>query len=462
MCGAEQGPSGTEAITGAPSLAAAARHVPFYMLVVLCLMNTLNYLDRQVINIVVELIKRDLHLRDWQVGVLTGLAFAIFYTVCAIPIARVAERVNRPAILAVSLATWSVFTVACAGAANFAQLALARLGVGLGEAGGTPAAHALLTDATPPHKRAFAMALFSAGIPFGGLLGLMIGGIVADQFGWRAAFLVAGAPGILLSLVIATTVKEPRGGTFRGDLGSLFKPNPGQPRFREAMRELFAKRSFLLIGLGSASGGLVNYVQAAFTSAFFMRAHLPFLTSAGAAVGQALGTTFGPVAFLGLVMGLLVGLGGIGGTLTGGWVTDWGARRSPGAYMIVAGGSKAVAAPLGIALLLASGTPTAFLFVGLVAFVRGMSFAPGFGSVQGLVRPALRSTAAAALFFIINLLGLATGPLIVGILSDAMSSAGLGPTNGLRMAMICAEVVGLLGASFYFIALPRYVREVVG
>ncbi len=439
----------------------AVGRLPLYILVVLGLMNTLNYLDRQVINIVVELIKVDLKLKDWQVGVLTGLAFAVFYTVCAVPIARLAERIHRPTILAASLATWSLFTIVCAGAQNFVQLALARLGVGFGEAGGTPAAHALLTDATPPAKRALAMAIFSAGIPFGGLLGLMIGGIVADRYGWRTAFLVAGAPGILISLIILFTVREPRGGSLREDIARFRAPRPDSPHLGAALKELLAKRSFLLIGLGGASGGLVNYVQAAFTSAFFLRAHNDFLTVAGARLGAAFHTKLGAVGFLGLSLGLLVGVGGVLGTLAGGWVTDRGARRSPGAYMVVAGGSKLVAAPLGILLLLSSSTPIAFAFVGLVAFVRGMSFAPGFGSVQGLVRPALRPTASAGLFFIINLLGLGLGPLSVGILSDVMSSAGLGPRDGLRMAMICAEVVGMMGACFYFIALPRYVREVI-
>lgn len=442
-----------------PAIALSQR-LPLYLLIVLALMNTLNYLDRQVINIVVELIKHDLRLKDWQVGVLTGLAFAIFYTVCAIPIARLAERVHRPSILGASLAAWSIFTVVCAGAQNFVQLALARLGVGLGEAGGTPAAHALLTDATPPSKRAFAMAVFSAGIPFGGLLGLMIGGVVADRYGWRAAFLVAGAPGILMSVIIATTIKEPRGGGLRRDLANLFTPRQDSPRLKDALKELLAKRSFLLIGLGGASGGLVNYVQAAFTSAFFLRVHLDFLTAAGVTLGNTLHTKLGPVGLLGLLLGMLVGVGGILGTLTGGWLTDRAAKRSPAAYMWVAGGSKLVAAPLGVALLLSPSAPLAFFFAGLVAFVRGMSFAPGFGSVQGLVRPALRPTASAALFFIINLLGLGLGPLLVGILSDTMSSAGMGPREGLRMAMICAEVVGMLGASFYFFALPFYVREV--
>jgi MFS family permease len=181
-----------------------------YALWMLMIIYTLNFLDRSVINILAEPIKEELGLSDTQLGMMSGFAFAVFYTVLGIPIARLAERKNRPVIIGISVAAWSAFTALSGFAQNFVQLLLARIGVGVGEAGCSPPAHSLIVDYVPKEKRASAIAFYSIGTPLGSLLGLLIGGLVAESYGWRTAFLVCGAPGIIIALFAIFTLPEPR------------------------------------------------------------------------------------------------------------------------------------------------------------------------------------------------------------------------------------------------------------
>ena len=200
------------AIPAAPTAAALpfTRAYTRYAMGLLLAIYIVNFLDRQVVNILAEPIKNDLGLADWQLGFMSGLAFAVFYTVLGIPIARLAERRHRPIIIGASVAAWSGFTALCGAAQNFTQLVACRIGVGVGEAGCTPPAHSLIVDYVPKEKRASALAFYSMGTPLGGLVGMIMGGLVADAYGWRAAFLMAGVPGILFALLVLTTLEEPR------------------------------------------------------------------------------------------------------------------------------------------------------------------------------------------------------------------------------------------------------------
>ena len=199
-------PPVTSAVSASPYSPAYTRYAMFLLLGIYIV----NFLDRAVVNILAEPIKNDLGLADWQLGLMSGLAFAIFYTVLGIPIARMAERKNRPIIIGTAVALWSGFTALSGTANSFIQLVIFRIGVGVGEAGCTPPAHSLIADYVPKEKRASALAFYSMGTPLGGLLGLVMGGLVADAYGWRAAFLVAGAPGVLFALLCWFTLKEPR------------------------------------------------------------------------------------------------------------------------------------------------------------------------------------------------------------------------------------------------------------
>jgi len=240
-----------------------------YALWVLLIIYTLNFLDRQVVNILAEPIKRDLGLADWQLGMMTGLAFAIFYTVLGIPIARIAETKNRPFIIGASVAAWSAFTVLCGFTQNFWQLILMRIGVGVGEAGCTPPAHSLITDYVPKEKRASSIAFYSIGTPLGTLAGMAMGGLVADAYGWRVAFMVAGAPGILFALVAAFTLIEPR----RQLAADIAARAAQQISFGAALAVLAAKKTFWLVALAASIKAFIGYGQAPFAASFFFRNH---------------------------------------------------------------------------------------------------------------------------------------------------------------------------------------------
>ena len=179
---------------------------------ILLIVYIFNFIDRQIVNILAEPIRMELGLSDTQIGLMTGLAFALFYTVLGLPIARFSDRstTNRPWLIGGALAIWSAMTALCGLAQNFAQLLLARIGVGVGEAGCTPPAHSLIADLVEPSKRASALAFYALGIPVGTLLGMFIGGLLADAVGWRNAFLIVGLPGLILAIIVFTTLKDPR------------------------------------------------------------------------------------------------------------------------------------------------------------------------------------------------------------------------------------------------------------
>ena len=200
----------TSTIEGAPQFAPVSKNYGRYALTLLVMIYTVNFLDRQIITTIGESIKTDLHLTDSQMGALGGIFFAALYTILGIPIARLADTKNRPWVMTISLALWSGFTVLSAYAKNYAVLAIARGGVGIGEAGCSPTAHSLLADYFPKEKRATALAIYSMGISIGSLLGMAIGGIVAEHYGWRSAFLVAGLPGLFFAVVAIFTLREPR------------------------------------------------------------------------------------------------------------------------------------------------------------------------------------------------------------------------------------------------------------
>ncbi|HCY54144.1 MAG TPA: MFS transporter, partial [Oceanicaulis sp.] len=275
-----------------------------------------NFLDRQIVNILAEPIKLELGLADWQLGMLTGLAFAAFYTVLGIPIARYAEKADRVKIISVAVAVWSAFTIACGLAANFTQLLLARIGVGVGEAGCSPPAHSLITDYTPKEERASALAFYSMGIPLGSLVPMALGGLIADAFGWRAAFFVAGAPGIILAVMAFLTLPEPRRG-----LEKKVVPVKG-PSFVDAIKELKSKKSFWWISIGAALSAMVGYGHIAFYGSFYLRNHGEGLTAMAVSVNEMIGVSFGPIGFVGTALGLIIGVCGAAGTFLGGVLAD--------------------------------------------------------------------------------------------------------------------------------------------
>ncbi|MFN8732103.1 MAG: spinster family MFS transporter, partial [Hyphomonadaceae bacterium] len=260
-----------------------------YALWVLLIIYTLNFVDRQIVAILAGPIKKDLGISDGQLGMLIGLAFAFFYTILGIPIARYAERGNRPGIIATAVIVWSGFTALCGLAQNFTQLLLARIGVGVGEAGCTPPAHSLISDYVPAEKRASAIAFYSLGVPVGTAMGYIVGAWIAQHYGWRVAFFAVGIPGIIIGLIAFATLKEPRklGLVKLGAAGSA-------PSLAQTARELTARKSYWYAVGAATTISFLGYGHAAFLPIFFARVHGMPLGDIGTAM--ALMTFFAGVA----------------------------------------------------------------------------------------------------------------------------------------------------------------------
>jgi MFS family permease len=420
-----------------------------YVLVVLMIAYAFNMLDRQIVTILAEPIKHDLRLADWQLGAVTGLAFALFYTVLGIPVARLADRGDRVAIIAGALVVWSGFTIACGFARSFSELLLMRIGVATGEAGCTPPAHALITEYAPKEKRASALAFYSLGIPLGSLLGLTLGGLLADSLGWRTAFALAGAPGLLLAVVVALTLKEPRRALVKRGV-----PTPALS-LGVAMAELRAKRSFWLVAVAGGFSSFVFYGHSAFYGSFFLRTHGEALDRLGEQSG------LGPIGFLGVALGLLVGAGTGVGTYLGGVLADRAARKDIAGYARLPALATLFGAPA-FALVMAPASIELSLALVLPAVLaNGLTFGPAFAAVQSVVRSEVRATAAAVLLFLVNIIGLGLGPLTIGFLSDLLAQH-LGAEAGLRWSMALMASMMLIAACLFGLAARRIHHDEVG
>lgn len=423
-----------------------------YALWVLLIIYTLNFLDRQVVNILAEPIKRDLNLADWQLGMMTGLAFAIFYTVLGIPIARIAETKNRPYIIGASVAAWSAFTVLCGFTQNFWQLILARIGVGVGEAGCTPPAHSLITDYVPKEKRASAIAFYSIGTPLGTLAGMAMGGLIADAYGWRVAFMVAGAPGVLFALIAAFTLVEPR-----KRLAAEMAARAGaQISFAAALAVLATKKTFWLVALAASIKAFIGYGHAPFTASFFFRNHGPELAQLAASVGLK------PAGFLGLALGLIGGTAGVIGAWLGGVFADRLGARDLRAYVTVPAVASLITIPIYVTAVSLDAPMTAIGLLAINALLGTLWYGPVYATAQSIVDPALRATASAVLLLIINLIGLGLGPVAVGLLSDVLAGhMGLGEAQGVRWALIVSATLGLVAFGLFWAARNSIREEMV-
>jgi MFS family permease len=441
-----------EAATPSPVINPVSTGYRRYALWVLLIIYTLNFLDRQVVNILAEPIKRDLGLADWQLGMMTGLAFAIFYTVLGIPIARLAETKNRPVIIGASVAAWSAFTVLCGFTQNFWQLILARIGVGVGEAGCTPPAHSLITDYVPREKRASAIAFYSIGTPLGTLAGMAMGGLIADAYGWRVAFMVAGAPGVLFALVAAFTLVEPR----KKLAAEMAARASSQISFAAALAVLATKKTFWLVALAASIKAFIGYGHAPFTASFFFRNHGPELAQ--------LASTFGlkSAGFLGLALGLIGGTAGVIGAWLGGVFADRLGAKDLRAYVTVPAIASVITIPIYITAVSLDAPMTAIGLLAINALLGTLWYGPVYATAQSIVDPALRATASAVLLLIINLIGLGLGPLAVGILSDVLSGhMGLGEAQGVRWALIASATLGLAAFGLFWAARNSIREEMV-
>jgi predicted MFS family arabinose efflux permease len=411
---------------GAPPSEVVSKSFRRYALALLVAIYTVNFLDRQVVTTLIEPIKSDLQLSDTQVGAMGGLYFAILYTVLGLPIARWADRGDRPLILTLSLTVWSGFTVLAGFAQNFLMLAISRMGVGIGEAGCSPTAHSLLSDYFPKESRATALAIYSMGISIGTLLGMALGGIIAEHYGWRPAFLVAGAPGLLFGLMALLTLKEPRRGmkeAARAKLAAGHMPLP------QVLRKLSEKPTFWWFAFGGAFVAFVSYAHSFYMTSFFLRNRTPELTELAAQFGMAPAPGHPPLGFLSLALGLSAGIGGAFGSWLGGYAADTLGARDIRNYALFPLVVPFVSLPVFWFVLGTDNMALALVLLLIPNIAVASWWGPVYGGVQGLVPPAMRAVSAAVLLFVINIIGLGGGPTIFGMVSDAYTNANLAGTG---------------------------------
>jgi len=412
-----------------------------YVLLILTLGYVFNFVDRQVMTILLEPIKAEFGASDTQMGLISGLAFALFYATLGVPVARLADRWSRRNVLALSMTTWSAVTAACGVAGSFWQLALLRIGVGIGEAGGTPPSQSLITDYFPPERRAFAQGVLATAPNIGVLVGLFGGALIAEAYGWRNVFFVFGLPGIVLALLLYFTVREPEKPRVTAvNDGSLWA----------AITGIFSLPSFLAIAFGVGFAAIPGYGLGVWSPSFLVRVHGMSLVDAG------------------LWLGVIGVIGGSVGTILSGILVDKLAVRDTRWQLRIPALGLLLAMPLQALFLLwpegsvfLVGTkvvPVALLFMALSAIFACFWIAPSYAAVQNLVPGHWRTQASALLLLVFNLLGLGLGPLVVGMLSDALAHMG---AQSVRWALVSSLSMGLVAAAVYWRGASVY-RDIVG
>jgi MFS family permease len=389
------------------------------VLTTLTLVYTLNFIDRTIVSIIGQPMKESLGITDNQLGLLGGLAFALLYTLLGVPIARLAERVSRVNVIAICITLWSGFTALCGLAPNFTVMLAMRVGVGIGEAGCSPPAHSLISDYFEPKRRASALSVYAFGIPLGGMLGAIFGGLIAQYLNWRMAFFIVGLPGVLVAIALKLIVKEPPRGHSETPAHPVLPEDvtveeepaaPARTLMQEIgfeMRELgivawriFGTWSFFNMAAGVTLASFAGYGAGAFSSPYFLR-------------------TFGlGLALVGVLFGIIGGISSGSGTLLGGFVTDWLSKRSKAWYALVPGIGLAIAPVIYVIAFTRTDWRAAAWILLLPGIFQYTYLGPTFGVIQNAVDTHRRATATAVLFLVLNLIALGGGPPFTGWLID--------------------------------------------
>ncbi|MEC7561339.1 MAG: MFS transporter [Pseudomonadota bacterium] len=406
----------------------------YYAVGLLTVVYTFNFIDRQLLSILQESIKADLLLSDQQLGLLTGIAFAMFYVTAGIPIARWADRGNRRNIVALAIGVWSFMTAISGLVQNYVQLLLARMGVGVGEAGGSPPAHSIISDIFPPERRASALAFYSMGVNIGILFGFLAGGWLNEIFDWRTAFFVVGAPGLIIALIVRYTLREPiRGLSEQRQVETQTVP------FSNVLNLLMSRPAFKHMAFGAALNAFAGYSTSSWTASFMIRSH-------GMSTGE-----------LGTWLAMIMGFGGAVGVFAGGVIAERLARKDVRWYMWLPALTGLICVPFMVANYMVAGAYTALI----VSIIPGILFNVYLGNTlamtHGLVGLRMRALASAILFFILNLIGLGLGPWVIGLLSDQLA-----PTLGqesLRHAMLYLLPAMMTWSVVHFYLASRTLNE---
>jgi predicted MFS family arabinose efflux permease len=399
-----------------------------YVLGVLVVVYMFNFIDRQILAILLPAIQAEFDVSDSILGFLAGSAFALFYATLGIPIALIADRWNRRNLIAIAVAVWSGMTALSGAAANVTHLALARIGVGIGEAGCSPPAHSMISDLYPPAERSTAMGIFTLGISAGIMIAYLAGGWVAQNIGWREAFFIVGIPGIVLALVVRFTIDEPVRGQSDGKADSAERAS-----IMDVVRFLVKRPSFIHLAVGSGLAAFGGYAVISFFPTFLYRSHAMNLSEIG--------------VYLGIILGTAGGLGFAGG----GYVADRLGRRNQ-RYALWGVAAALLVGTIFLVPVYLVGSP----YLALALFVLPSIFsnfylATTFAQIQGLVKLRMRAVASALLLFILNIIGLGLGPQFAGVLSDLLAST-FGNESMRYSLLIVGSIVGPWSALHYYLA----------
>ena len=419
-----------------------------YALAILTITYVFNFVDRQLLAILLEPIKNEFGVSDTAMGLLYGLAFSLFYATLAIPIARLADRSNRRNILAVAAGLWSIMTVACGFAMNFWQMLAMRIGVAVGEAGGVPPSQSMVNDLYPPEQRARAMAVFSSATFIGTIVAMVGGAYIAQKYGWRMTFLVVGAPGVLLALIIRFTIAEPKRGAW-DEPSKQPELKQEQLGLIETFKSMWHTPSLRYLILGCASAGLGGYALGYWAPAFMMRVH-------GVSIMQA-----------GIMIGGLGAVAGLTGSIFGAWLCDRFAKNNRNWLLYIPAISLIISMPMLVFFLMFPENstftlgehiiPTTIIIYCVASFIGSWWAAPTYVAVQELVAPNQRTLACAILLFTMNLIGFGLGPLFVGIFSDLLT-----PTygnDGVRYALVIMMCSFIPAIFFYLRAGKTFTQQ---
>jgi predicted MFS family arabinose efflux permease len=389
-----------------------------------------NFIDRQILAILLPAIREEFGVSDAWLGFLTGTAFAMFYIVLGIPVARYADRHNRRNLIALAVAVWSGMTALSGMAANFAQLALARIGVGVGEAGCSPPAHSMIADLYPPEKRSTAMGVYTIGISAGIMMAYLGGGWVAQNIGWREALLVVGLPGLILAAIVRFTVVEPKRGHSEGReaLGE-------QPSFLRTLRFLSRRPSFVHMTVAAGLSSYVGYSVISFLPSFLVRSY-----------GM-------PVGAVGIYLGLIIGIVGGSGFFLGGYIADHLGQSNHRRALSFIGITVLLTAIPYAAMFLSDSWQIALLLFLVPAATANVYLAPVLSQAQGLVSLRMRAMASALALLIINVIGLAFGPLLTGVLSDVLEARFA--EESMRYSLLIVTSVILPWAAWHYLRAGR-------
>lgn len=433
----------------------AAQSTPSYRawaLLILVVVYTFNFIDRQIVGILAVPIKQDLGLSDTELSLMGGLAFALFYTFLGVPIAMLADRKSRVWIMTIALALWSAMTAACGLAQNFTQLFLARLGVGVGEAGGVAPAYSLISDYFPSEKRARAMSIYSFGIPIGSACGILLGGVLTSYLNWRAAFIIVGVAGLALAPILRMTLKDPVRGAFDAE------QNAAPAKISDVIRTLAGKPSFWGLSLGAASSSMMGYGIIFWLPSFLVRSFGGELPGFFSWMPDALiPNGAGPVLFASYFYGTILLTGGVAGIWLGGVLADRYGPARKAAYALVPAAAFAATIPFfAVGILSKSLLLTFFMFM-IPTALSLVWLGPIISAFQHLVPPNMRATASAVFLFINNLIGIGLGNLAIGALSDAMTERFA--EESLRYAILSGTGFYVLAAILFTLTAPRLKKD---